>query len=120
VEIDQQGLHELLLLSLEQIDTTFNIWMSATFAVLVATHVVGAQLKNRVLLVIATLYGLFSLLYLGRIINSGSLAIMYQSQIDGQLPTLDFPLGALRLLIFAIGTVSTLYFLFRSSREYRE
>jgi hypothetical protein len=30
MNIDQQGLHELMLLSLEQIDTAFNIWMSAT------------------------------------------------------------------------------------------
>ena len=120
VDIDQQGLHELMLLSLEQIDTSFNIWMSATFAVLVVTHVVGDQLKQRVLLVIALLYGLFSLLYLGRIMDSGSLAIMYANEIVSELPTIGAPIGLLRLVTFAIGTVSTLYFLLRSSREYRE
>ncbi len=120
MEIDQQGLHELMLISLEQIDTSFNIWMSATFAVLVVTHVVGAQLKQRVLLVIAVLYGLFSLLYMGRLIDSGTLAIMYMNQIERELPTIGTPLGLLRMTTFAIGTSATLYFLFRFSREYRE
>ena len=118
MNIDQQGLHELMLITTEQIDSAFNIWMSATFAVLVAVHLVGSNLKRRVLVVIATMYSLFSLLYLCRIVDSGSLAIMYGTEIAVELP-FGFWNGVVRLLIFAIGTAATLYFIFRSSKEYR-
>ena len=124
MNIDQLGLHQLRLNSLELVDTTFNLWMSATFAVLIAIHFVGRQLKTSALVLIATLYSLFSLLCLVRIIMSGSSVIMYGQSIEAEPSTgLDFPfaivLTILRLLIFAIGSISALYFIFRSSKEYR-
>ena len=108
-----------MLITIEHIDNSFNIWMSATFAVLVAIHLVGNRLKRRALIVVATMYSLFSLLYLGRLMDSGSLAIMYMKEMAADLPTLGPWIGAVRLQIFVIGTVATLYFIFRSSKEYR-
>jgi len=125
MDIDQLGLHQLRYMSLELVDTTFNLWMSATFATLIAIHFVGRQLKTRALVLIATLYSLFSLLCLVRIIMNGSSVIIYSQAIVVEPNSgLDFPFGTvltiLRLLIFAIGSISTLYFVFRSSKEYRE
>jgi len=59
MDIDEQGLRQLLLMQLELLDSTFDMWMSATFAVLIAIHFVGRQLKTRALVLIATLYSIF-------------------------------------------------------------
>ena len=90
-------------------------------ALLIATHLVLHSFKRRVIYVVAVLYALFSLLYLGRVINSGSLARAYQANIeDFTFPDFGISLGIIRLLVFGIGTVSALYFLIRASKEHRD
>jgi hypothetical protein len=115
--IDQQGLHELAFLAIEHVDSSFNIWMSGTFAVIVVAHIVGPRLRRRAIYVIAILYAGFCGLYALRIGYSGSMANQYITEITALQPEVNSGITVLRPFVFVLGTISALYFLLKPEGE---
>ena len=115
--IDQQGLAELALLALQQLDTAFSIWMSGTFAVIVAAHYVGTRLKRRAVYAVAVLYLSFTALYASRLRWLGALAEQYLADMTLYEPPGTGLFAIFRPLVFLVGTVSALYILLRPGRE---
>jgi len=111
-EIDQQGLHELLFISIELIDTAFTFWVSAPFALIIAAHFVGHNLKARETYTLAVLYAGFCIVYAGRIVFSGLMASRYTDAITLLAPP-DYMnlLGMMRYPVFLFGSFAAVYFL---------
>ena len=115
-------LYELMYASVDLMDRIFEFWLTASFAVVVASHYVSDRLTTRLATVLAALYGLISL----------QLVVRYFLAIRKMIETRDilvsrgetFALGAagfagsLVLATFAVGIVSVLAFVWISrSRE---
>ncbi len=117
-EIDQQGLHELLFIAIEHIDTAFNYWVSVTFALIIAAHFVGRNLNRREAYTLVGLYAGFCIVYAGRIIYSGLMASRYTDAINF-LPPPDYMnlLGIMRYPVFLIGSIAAVYFLLKTEKE---
>ena len=104
-------------------DATFNFWITVTFAIIVAVHVLGDGVTTKLRWLILTLYSLFSAQILAR-----SAAIGEQSQyIEARLVELGidvvsedyvvstiFLADLLLLVLFLVGTIGTLAFIYTS------
>ena len=119
MQIDQASLHELLLMAIADIDASFNIWMSGTFALIIVTHLVGTSLKRYVVYALALMYIAFSLLYLGRVVFSVATAIQYHSAITTLAPPtfMQEYAGPLRIGLFVFGSAFAVYYLLRPGNE---
>ena len=104
-------------------DMTLNFWLTATFAIIVAVHVLGDGVTARLRWLILMLYSFFSAFTLSR-----SLAIGVQSEyIESRLKELGIDLvtqesiillsDLLLLTLFLIGTIGTLVFVYTSGRS---
>ena len=107
-------------------DATFNFWLTVTFAIIVAVNVLGFGVTEKLRWLILTLYSLFSLFVLSR-----SVAISQQSQyIESRLaelgidlvpedyfPSTIFLTDLLLLILFLVGTIGTLVFVYTSGRS---
>lgn len=115
-------LYELMYASVDLMDRIFEFWLTASFAVVVASHYVSDRLTTRLATVLAALYGLISL----------QLVVRYFLAIRKMIETRDllvsrgetFALGAagfagfLVFATFVVGIVSVLAFVWISrSRE---
>ena len=99
------------------IDSTFQTWMGATFAFIVATHVAGASLNIKIKLFVALLYFACSSLLYFRYTSFAREVFYYFSQLAAQdVHTVDMytaqSVGLVRRLVFIIGTVGAVVFLF--------
>ncbi|MBL4580264.1 MAG: hypothetical protein JKY29_00480 [Gammaproteobacteria bacterium] len=118
VEIDQQGLHELLFISIEHIDTAFNYWVSVTFALIIAAHFVGRNLNARETYTLVGLYAGFCIVYAGRIVFSGLMASKYTEAINVLVPPGYMNLlGIMRYPVFIFGSFAAAYFLIKTEKE---
>ena len=106
-------LHELACLALAQTDTSFQFWISATFAVIVVAHFASRHISGIFLALITFLYVLTTAILMTRITLAATMYRQYIAAIE-QFP---FPteLGPtfviLRTTILFVGTVSALAYL---------
>ena len=121
--ISTADLLELGLLLRDDIEDQFEFWLSVTFAVIAASFVAGAKLKLSWRAIVGGLYILTTSLFYIRFRMSGALLNSYvQEAIDrGAIWTeVGAPLPMLRTLIFAAGTIATIWFLYWNSRRTAE
>ena len=121
--ISTAELLELGLLLRDDIEDQFEFWLSVTFAVIAASFVAGAKLKLSWRAVIGGLYVLTTSLFYIRFRMSGALLSSYvQEAIErGAVWTeIGAPLPMLRTLIFAVGTIATMWFLYWNSKRTTE
>jgi hypothetical protein len=108
-EIAEVQLLQLLLEVYADIDTQFQVWLSITFAVMVAAFIAGERFSRTGRLLIVALYGCAStillLRYLGAIELSQYVFDVYAAY-DVDLPEgVDARVAALRFVLMPVGTL---------------
>jgi hypothetical protein len=102
-------------------DSILQFWISITFAVIVATHFVGKRIGSTMYLLMASLYGLVSIVSIARYLGASVQLIHY---VDALREAGEWPVPGIysviagygTLLLLGLGTVGTLYFM-RSVRR---
>ncbi|NND44039.1 MAG: hypothetical protein HKN58_01855 [Xanthomonadales bacterium] len=122
IELIYESLYEALALS----DASLQIWISITFAVIVAGHIAGRRIRHYTYGLVAGLYGLYSAVLLVRYCSAAYQILHYQGLLlsRGLEPwpvpkALGILIGSGTLLLMLGGTVATLWFI-RSVRQENE
>ena len=106
---------ELAILSLSQVDAQFQYWISASFAVIVASYLVGDDATRIIRWAISALYLCVSVVFFSRYFVQGTNAITLIGEATARgFPWASQPLGAyflfLRPAVILAGTTVTIWF----------
>lgn len=108
-------LHELIMMSADQIDSAFEFWLTISFGVLIAIHVTRGAINPYIKLLICGLYLAASsvavLLMLGDLMQIGAYAEEMKFPIGGM--AFSAASDYIRLLIYIVGSVSVSVAIFR-------
>lgn len=105
------------------IDVIFNRWVQATFAVLVATYFAAERINTLFLKIMGTLYLVYSLAQLSTVAFQASKLIDYVYELEKLVDDyagnvlFSIPGAVLILVVFIVGTVSTLYYLNHTQKK---
>ena len=99
------------------IDSTFDTWMAATFAILMAAHVAGERLNLSIKIFIAILYVASAFIFLWRYADLSRQIAFYFSQIPEQdLLKMDSEvirsIGLMRRVVMVVGSIGAVILLF--------
>ena len=108
-------LHELLMMSADQIDSAFEFWLTISFGVLIAIHVTKGAISFYIKLLICGLYlattSVAVLLMVGDLMQIGAYAQKMNFEIGGK--ALSAASDYIRLLVYIVGSVSVSVAIFR-------
>jgi hypothetical protein len=108
-------LYELILISADQIDASFEFWLTVSFGVLVAIHVTRGTLGVRLKVLLCGLYVSASLI--STLLNLGDVSQIraYAEELEGELPGRAFSASAdlIRFIVYFVGTLSISVAIFR-------
>ena len=108
-------LHELILISAEQIDASFEFWLTISFGVLVAVHVTKGAIGPRLKALICTLYVSASLVAILLTMGDKAQIAFYAEQLERPFP--GFAVSAssdmIRMIVYVISTLSISIAIFR-------
>lgn len=103
--------------TLGQINAQFELWLTITFAVIVASYFAGHRLPKLLQYLVATLYSLTSILLLLTLIAAASRAAEYG--IFGLLAedpsVFSWLIAPLRMAVWILGSVTTVIFIFKGN-----
>lgn len=109
---------DLLRAANEGVDSNFQFWLSATFAILMAFFFAGDRIVGYIRWAIVLLYVASTILFVFRILDAGQLATRARSALE-ELGS-DFliigsdssaiVIGGSFMLIILLGTIATIYF----------
>jgi len=108
-------LHELIMMSADQIDSAFEFWLTVSFGVLIAIHVTKGAISFRVKLLICGLYlaatSVAVLLMLGDLAQIAAYARDLKSMFGGRVfsASSDY----VRLLVYIVGSASVSVAIFK-------
>ena len=114
---------EIVMLLREEAQRSFEYWLTISFAFIAATFLGRKLLTSRVSLAFGALYILTVALLIARYIASGITADRYLALAieQGAEPFVDSTsVTYLRVVVFAAGTLSALWFLYTNSRERKQ
>ncbi len=121
--LTNEELIELAGVVMENINGQFQLWLTITFGVIIASYVAGHRLSRFLQWSLATLYLLVSVLLLlvlasvvqfgNQMSGAGQASILSVAAVYQLIPWL-------RVVIWIVGTVVTIAFIFRGSREQDE
>ena len=101
-----------------QMDSLFNYWMSASFAVLVSSYIGKEHFNYSITLSISVLYFLASMMFVARYYAMSTLIIYYTELAGAALPsqfvTASPIIGITRLPTFLVGFITTEVYLWHS------
>jgi len=100
------------------INTQFELWITVTFAVIIASYIAGHRLEKSLQYLVAALYTAVSLLLLMMLVS----AVNFAGEFDafGVLVDQDpftVLIVALRVGVWVFGTIATLVFIFKRGRD---
>ena len=106
---------ELVAMHIGQVDTSFQFWLTITFGVLVAIHIVGSAITRQLKLLLCFLYVSATLIFVFHTIGDLIQATIYNELVGKESPaSLWNELGSLlRMLVYFLGTVSVSITIFR-------
>jgi hypothetical protein len=120
IELTYQALYEALSLS----DSSPQIWISVTFAVIVAAHLAGNRIRRATYGLVSGLYGLYSLVLVVRYCSAAYQIFFYQNQlIEHGLDPWPVPkaigmlIGVGTIALMVGGTIATLWFVRSVKKE---
>ena len=100
------------------INTQFELWITITFAVIIASYVAGHRLERSLQYLIATLYTAVSLLLLLMLISAVSFAGSFNAfGIQAEQDPLTVFIVFLRVGVWILGTIATLVFIFKRGQR---
>ena len=115
-------LHALMFTAIQIQDSVFQFWLSASFAVIVATYIGRERISRRVFVLIGVLYLGASALFVARFINAATQLLYYRDVLlTNQMPdwgtaeTSGFFLAAATLALISVGTVSVIVFMWKQA-----
>lgn len=108
-------LHELIMMSADQIDSAFEFWLTISFGVLIAIHVTKGAISSYIKLLICGLYlaatSVAVLLMLGDLMQIGAYAKELNIAVGGV--ALSATSDYVRLLVYVVGSVSVSVAIFK-------
>jgi uncharacterized membrane protein (DUF485 family) len=111
-------LAELLISVTGQMDSLFNYWMSASFAVLVSSYIGKDHFNGSITLSISVLYFLASMMFVARYYAMSTLIVYYTELAGTSLPpqfvTTSPIIGLTRLTTFVVGFLIAEVYLWHS------
>lgn len=121
--MSQEMLYQTLFSALSTVDSILQIWLTVTFAVLVAAYLAGRHVNQFMYVLISTLYGLASIVLMTRFVSAAVLMFNFQNQlvVNGYKPwpvpnLIGAIIGGGTFLLMFGGTAGTLWFV-RSTRK---
>ncbi|CAA0100666.1 Uncharacterised protein [Halioglobus japonicus] len=107
---------EIALIQREAIGAQLQFWLSATFAVIVASFVAGSRLTSRHRFYIGLLYLLATAMTFAGWAESGSEIVRWYAELESRGILFDAPMFTvvLRVLLMTVGTVLTITFLYQN------
>lgn len=121
MELIYQSIYEALSLS----DSSLQIWMTFTFALIAAAHFAGSRLSGITYNVVAALYGVYAAVLIVRYFSAAYQILHYQQLLRErgfEAWPVPKPVGALigggTALLMVGGTVLTLWFVRRIRHEH--
>jgi hypothetical protein len=118
--LTNEELIELTGVVMDNINGQFELWLTITFGVIIASYVAGHRLSRFLQWALATLYLLVSvllLLVLASVVEFRDAMIGEGSEAMTGISTVYPLIPWLRLVIWIVGTVVTMIFIFRGRRE---
>jgi len=124
--LSQAEIYQILFSALSTVDSILQIWLTITFAVLVAAFLAGKHVNQSIYSLISALYGLASIVLTTRFVSAALLMFNFQHLLiaSGYKPwPVPTPIGVIigagtALMMFG-GTIGTIWFL-RSTRKEAE
>jgi hypothetical protein len=111
-------LAELIINVTGQMDSIFNYWMSASFAVLISSYIAKEHFNYSITLTISVLYFLASIMFLSRYYAMTTLLIYYMEFAGDSLPPQFISaspiIGITRAPTFVIGVIISEVYLWHS------
>ena len=101
------------------VNAQFELWLTITFAVIIASHIAGHRLAKSLQYLIATLYTAVSVLLYLMLLG----AVQFSQQFDviaaGTSSASDVagPITVLRTAVWILGTISTIVFIFKGHKD---
>ena len=120
-EISAAELMELAFSLESSIDTQFQVWMAATFALVVASYAVGKSLSMRLRAAVGGVYLLAALALFMRLGSDATRFFVLSDQLEVRGIELSYSAAAgyLRTAAYWLGTTLALIFVFSAGREKR-
>lgn len=117
--VETADLIELVLMQREALYSQMQFWLSATFAVILASFFAGSKLTGRYRLFVGLLYLLATAMTLAGWGEIGEEIMMMFDELERRGISIDPPWSAivLRLSLIAIGATITLVFLFHDRHK---
>lgn len=125
-ELSQEALYTLIYNALSFTDTLFQVWLTVTFAAILAIYFSRAEITSWMRWLLILLYCGSSVVLTGRWMIGIGHVVTYQQVLEeagyARFPTpvgFGTAMAAIHLLMFVVGTIATLYFMYAFSREKR-
>lgn len=100
------------------INTQFELWVTITFAVIIASYIAGHRLERSLQYIVAILYTSVSLLLVLMLISAVNFAGEFNAfGIAAVQDTMTLTIVVLRMGIWIFGTVATLVFIFKRGSQ---
>ena len=108
-------LHQLIAMHVTQIDSAFEFWLTISFGVLMAIHIVGRTMLMPFKVLICILYVAASLISILMTIGDMAQAAEFVKSLDSNLPGTPFNAAAqiIRLCLYTLGTAIISIAIFR-------
>ena len=118
-DLSQEALYNLTYAAISFGDSLFQLWLTITFAAILAAYFAREQITPFMRRLILALYAGTSILLTGRWVNAMIQILSYREVLEQEgfapFPTVMVfgnALGLLHFLMFSIGSVATIYFLY--------
>ena len=115
--MSEAEIRELLLMHVDQLDSAFEFWLTASFAVLIAIHMTKQALSHNIRILICMLY--LSTSFVAILLTIGDVFQIIEFTIeidpDGSIPGAipNFIALILRFVVYVVGTVAISVAIFR-------
>jgi len=108
-------LHELILISAEQIDSSFEFWLTISFGVLIAVHVTKGAIGLRLKTLICALYVSTSAIAILLAIGDATQIAAYAEQLETSFPGyfVSASSDVIRIIVYVVSTVAISIAIFR-------
>ncbi len=117
-ELTNEELIQLYDATFSNINTQFELWITITFAVIIASYIAGHRLERSLQYLIAALYSAVSLLLLLMLVSAVNFAGEFDAfGVQVQQDPLTVMIVFLRVGVWILGTVATLVFIFKRGKD---
>ena len=118
VELTNEELIQLYDVVTGSVNAQFELWITITFAVIIASYLAGHRLARSLQYIIATLYTAVSLLLYLMLLS----AVQFSQQFDLNLGVSSeskvvLAVVVLRTVVWILGTIATIVFIFKGHKD---